>query len=554
MSQLSLIPMSAPPGGQLDLMSGGGLEGAQRMSREMFSWQPALVSPAAQIELDKELADLRAQDASQNQGMVSGAMTIHKDSIVGSCYRLNAKPNVQVLRSDSGWSEEFQKTVEPLFNMIADSPNNWLDASRTNTLTGLVRMSIGQGFTHGEALATAEWIVDRLRPCSTAIQMVSPYRLSNPQGQADTATRKSGIDFGMFGEADTYHIRVGHPGDHTLTMDQWDWKAVKARKPWGRPQVIHIFEQGAPSQPRGIAAMVAAMKDMHMGKRFREITLQNAVINASYAATIESELPAELLYGQLGADASTQFDNLLGAYLGNIRTYMSGANNVSVDGSKIPTLLPGTTLKMQPMGTPGGIGTDFEASLLRHVAAALGLSYEQFSRDYTKTNYSSARASMAETWKFMQSRKKMFADRLATTIYSLWLEEQVAKGDVPLPLGMKADDFYNPIYREALCCCNWIGASRGQIDEKKETEAAVLRIKNNLSTEEEEGARLGTDWRETYAQRQREEKYKQSLGLPNLLDGTAQALEQNKQAAEAANKPTGKKAEDENDDDEESSQ
>ena len=67
--------------------------------------------------------------------------------------------------------------------------------------------------------------------------------------------------------------------------------------------------------------------------------------------------------------------------------------------------------------------------------------------------------------------------------------------------------------REALTSCDWIGASRGQIDELKETEAAVLRIEQGLSTREEEAAKLGKDWRRVYRQRAREKRMEQSLGL-----------------------------------------
>jgi len=161
---------------------------------------------------------------------------------------------------------------------------------------------------------------------------------------------------------------------------------------------------------------------------------------------------------------------------------------------------------MQPMGTPGGVGSDYEESLLRSISSALGLSYEQFSRDYTKTNYSSARASMGETWKFMNSRKKLVADRLASQIFGLWLEEEIANGGVPLPPGKSRDWFYEPLVKDALTKCEWIGASRGQIDEKKETEAAILRIKNGLSTYEMEISRLGNDWRDVFEQRAEEEQ------------------------------------------------
>jgi lambda family phage portal protein len=166
------------------------------------------------------------------------------------------------------------------------------------------------------------------------------------------------------------------------------------------------------------------------------------------------------------------------------------------------------------MGTPGGVGTNFEESLLRHTAAALGLSYEQFSRDYSKTSYSSARASMGETWKYMQSRKKVVADRFASMIYQLWLEEEINARNVPLPRGITLAKYYaDPIIREAIASSEWIGASRGQIDEKKETESAILRIENGLSTREKENARLGEDWRKIYRQRSREIKLEEKLGL-----------------------------------------
>ena len=187
---------------------------------------------------------------------------------------------------------------------------------------------------------------------------------------------------------------------------------------------------------------------------------------------------------------------------------------------KIPHLFPGTKLNLKPVGTPGGVGTGFEESLLRHTAAALGLSYEQFSRDYTKTNYSSARASMNETWKFMQSRKKSVADRTASNIYALWLEEEIANGNVPLPKGKGRDWFYLPMVKDALAECDWIGASRGQIDETKETQAAILRIKSGLSTYEKECSRLGDDFRKIFEQQAREQKLIEKYGLAFSMDAS----------------------------------
>ena len=72
--------------------------------------------------------------------------------------------------------------------------------------------------------------------------------------------------------------------------------------------------------------------------------------------------------------------------------------------------------------------------------------------------------------------------------------------------------------KEAYTKCSWIGASRGQIDELKETQAAILRIKSGLSTYEIEVAKLGLDFREVFTQRAREEKLIKAKGLYFNMD------------------------------------
>lgn len=496
---------------------GGGMEGAERNTREMFRWEPAIISPDQQIARDQTLASARAQDMVQNDGYANGAVAMHKDSVVGSQYKLNAKPNALVLGAPDGWSEEFQEVVEARFNMVAESPENWFDAQRTKTFTDLIRLGVGGFLMNGEILGTCEWVnpigrsVMMRRPFGTAVQLISPYRLSNPNGVMDDQFLRSGVQIDKYGAPVGYHLRKAFPGDPT-NIDNWSWSYEPARFDWGRRRVIHILEALHPGQTRGISEMVSALKQMKMTRNFQEITLQNAIVNATYAAAIESELPSDVIFSQLGM-GQTPFGDILNGYMASLAEYLAGSKNIKIDGVKIPHLFPGTKLKMQPAGTPGGVGTDYEESLLRNIAASLGLSYEQFSRDYTKTNYSSARASMAETWKYMESRKKLVADKLASMIYVLWLEEEVNAGNVPLPPGMTWRDFYDPMKRDALCNAEWIGASRGQIDEKKETEAAILRIKNGLSTYEAEIARLGGDFREVFKQRAREEGIIKELGL-----------------------------------------
>jgi len=507
---------------------GGGLEGASRTDREMVLWRPEMGSPDTLINGVKEIADARSRDMIQNDGYATGAAATHRDSIVGAVFRLNAQPEYSIMgmeqEAGEDWAFDFQTIVETRFNLTAESNNHWLDASRRQTLTETLRLVVG-GFVYtGEACASAEWIRESNRPCKTAIQLISPDRLTNPNGimdgpmpsWSDGRKIKRGVEMDFRGRHLAYHVRNSHPGDW-FDWRSSNWKRVEAEKPWGRKQFLYINEPLQIEQTRGVADMVSVLKLLKMTKQYSEVVLQNAVINASYAAAVESELPTADVVAALGGGVEG-YEASLSHFLAMLGEYVGESTNIAIDGAKIPHLFPGTKLSLKPVGTPGGVGTNYEASLLRKIAAALGISYEELARDYSKVSYSSARASMQQTWRFMQSRKKVVADKFASMVYALWLEEEISSGNVPLPPGWTRDDVYRPLMMEAITQCSWIGSGRGQIDELKETQAAILRIKSGLSTYEEECARLGNDFRRIFAQRAREEKIIKRYGLAFSLE------------------------------------
>lgn len=508
-------------------LMGGAHEAADRYSREMATWAPRVQSADADILPDKVMADARTLDLMRNDAFVAAGATLHKDNIVGAMFLLNAKPNGKVLGKgfDDTWATEFQEEVESKFTLWAESFNNWPDAARRNTFTSMIRLAVGVYVASGEVLATVEWLRDSPRPYSTAFQMIELSRLSNPQNIAFDANRtRGGIHFNSYGAPIGYHIRRGMPGMADWRGESWEWSYVRAKNRIGRPQVIHIMEQQRPNQSRGISQLTAALKEMRITKRFREVTLQNAVVNASFAAAIESELPTQAIFESLGGgNVGEQITGYASQFLGAISQYADNARNMQIDGVKIPHLMPGTKLQLMPMGTPGGVGTDFESSLLRYIAANLDVSYEQLSKDYRETNYSSARAGMVETWKAMQSRKRMVADRIATMKYRLWFEEALDRNEIT-SLPRNAPNFYEGLNMEAYTRCEWIGAGRGQVDELKETQAAILRLKQGIGTYEDELGKQGKDWRAVFAQLKRERELMTEYGIEPQEDNAINAV------------------------------
>ncbi|TCG00670.1 hypothetical protein BZM27_54645, partial [Paraburkholderia steynii] len=74
-------------------------------------------------------------------------------------------------------------------------------------------------------------------------------------------------------------------------------------------------------------------------------------------------------------------------------------------------------------------------------AAALGVSAEQITQDWSRTNYSSARAAMLESWKTLSRRSADFKVGTATPIYACWLQEAMEGGQLDDVLPRNAPDY-----------------------------------------------------------------------------------------------------------------
>jgi lambda family phage portal protein len=204
-----------------------------------------------------------------------------------------------------------------------------------------------------------------------------------------------------------------------------------------------------------------------------------------------------------------------------------------MNGVKIPHLFPGEQLNLK---TPGNADNGFaalESSILGYTAAGMGVSKEQLTRDYSKVNYSSARASMLESWRYFMGERKVIAAGFASSVFSLWLEEAVNKKIIKLPRKAKYG-FYER--KSAWCNSEWIGQGRLAIDGLKEVKEAVLRIESGLSTYEKELAIQGEDYQEIFSQQVRETEERKAAGLPPPSWAMAMLLNETEPAEEPVKK------------------
>jgi lambda family phage portal protein len=157
---------------------------------------------------------------------------------------------------------------------------------------------------------------------------------------------------------------------------------------------------------------------------------------------------------------------------------------------------------------PERSGSDFAAfmeHLLRAVSTSLGIPYELLFKDFSKTNYSSARAALLEAWRFFMRMRKWIVRYFCQPVWELVLEEAYLRRMLYAP------NFYELKYE--YCNASWIGPGRGWVDPVKEVTASIDSRKNFLTTLADEVAQQGRDWEEVLEQAAREEAKMEELGL-----------------------------------------
>lgn len=492
--------------------------GANRTSREMRNWIPPQASP------DKELLDElgtlvgRQRDLVRNHGVATGGIQTLVDNVVGTGYRLQASPDAKAL----GWTPEkaraWARDVESKWRTYANSQE--FDASRQLNFDSMTRLVFRTTMVSGEALALPMWLNRPGAKYRTCMMMVDPDRLMSPYGMSDDKIR-GGIEIGTYGEPLAYWILKKHPNDiFGVNFAANEFDRIPARNRFGRLKVLHVHEKERTGQTRGKPIMSSIISDFKMLDHYQRNELKAAVVNSLVAAFVESPMGPEQLLEMFGGAAEPGK-----AYLNDRAQW-----EAQLQGGAIIPMYPGDKLSAFTPGRPSAVYKDFLEIKFREAGVGIGLPYELFMKDFSKTNYSSARAALLEAWRTFKSSRKWMTSYWCQPNYELWFEEAVARGEIEAP---KFDEL-----RAYYLRAQWIGDGSGQIDPTKETLAAEKRIQIGISSLAHECAEHGRDWEEVMEQRAAEAARAKELGLPmpwELNQGGAPLQDSSDDSADRSN-------------------
>jgi lambda family phage portal protein len=393
--------------------------------------------------------------------------------------------------------------VESLWKTWADSCA--CDITGELNFNSMTQLVFRSALENGEAIALPLWIARPDSPFRTCIQLVESDRLRNPWGTENfwglgpTPSLIAGIEKDDFGRPLAYWIQKNplYLNGWMLQMpvNAYDFERIPAETSWGRKRVLHMHVKERIGQSRGRPLLTPVIEQLRMLDSYERTELQSAIVNALVAGTIETPLDPSTLAEMMGGDAAK---------------YLEAKNEyrVQLEGGTFIPLYPGD--KMQPFmpARPAAQFSAFIEALSRQIGVAMGLPYELLIKDFSKTNYSSARASLMEAWRFFAVRRAWLSSYWAGPVYRLWLEEAINAGMIEAP-----GYHDSPAMRAYYSKSKWIGMGKGWVDPVKEAEAAQLRMQSMLSTLERECGEQGEDWNDVVEQRALENARLEQLGL-----------------------------------------
>jgi lambda family phage portal protein len=488
---------------QLPTLNAAAYDAASLDDRSIGNWAPWPASADADMYGETEIMTGRSRDLFRNNPIASGAKQTLKDNVIGAILRLVAMPDYHLLGNDKEWAHDWAKNTQAEFRSWADTPE--CDAAGRLNLLGLSLQALDSAFQGGDGLALARWTDRPGSRWKTRLQVVEGDRLTTPPGMDSKRGLRAGVQQDQYGMPLGYHIMKNHPGDKWGMMgyaaDEWTY--IPAYTSWGRRQVLHIYDAERAGQSRGKTVLASVVKAFKMAGKYSTTELETAIANSIIAGIMESDLDQDSIHSIFAAGGGNvppgmsqeeyKYNQFIGGWKGRLA------------GGAVLRTPPGTKLSLYNTGRNNQAFEAFMTTVLRYIATGLNMPYELLMKDFSETNYSSARAALLEAWRYFNGRRRWFSDYWLNEVYALWLEEAVNNGRVDAP------DFYEHKY--AYSRCRWIMAGRGWVDPVKEANAAKLRMDIGISTLQQECAEQGLDWEEVLEQRAHERRLISELGL-----------------------------------------
>lgn len=283
-----------------------------------------------------------------------------------------------------------------------------------------------------------------------------------------------GIEFDSQGRRVAYHLYETHPGEIAEIGLSNTFKSNRIPA----SEIMHVFRPDRPGQARGITWLAPVMVRLKDLDDYEDAQLMRQKIAACFTAFVQ-DLSADV------TDEDEECDPLA----------------ERIEPGLIEMLPPGKTISFSK--PPDMLGyNEYVTSVLRGIAAGLGITYESLAGDYSQVNFSSGRMGWLEFGRAI----KVWRERIMVTNF----------------LNPIAQDFLKFSSLKGLSTDNvsfvHVAPSREMIDPTKEVPATIDAIKAGLTTLSDEIMSQGRDPQAQLTQYKKDMDNLDALGLKLTSD------------------------------------
>ncbi len=291
----------------------------------------------------------------------------------------------------------------------------------------------------------------------------------NADGTIDVGPIKTDV----YGRAISYRLRCPdiNLGMQTETVQSAD--------------VVHVYEKRRSLQARGEPWMAPVVETLQQERDLVDAELQSAITCSAIGLAITSETHGSLDTTEEGTDTDPAESLRLGA---------------------VARLFPGESITSFAHNRPGQQIAAFRQMLRGDIAAAMRLPQRYLDRDVSRANYSSMRADMIDSERFLQPIREWYGHATAGRLFRAVLPFLCLKAGIPMP---KRVDY------------RLLPDGQPYVDPYKDIQAAAMAVGAGFTTWEAEIAKKGGDYRKIWAQLAKEREQAKALGLVLDLSGTS---------------------------------
>jgi lambda family phage portal protein len=425
------------------------------------------------FDIFNELDTLRTycSDLDRNNAFAAGIINTKVTSIIGS--GLKMKP---VINDTKVKISEYSEQIEDEFNLWA-SDKNECDGYGECNFFEIQKLVLRTALVKGDVFVKFGYHKNNGCRHSFKVYLISPERVSNPNGQVDNENLHSGIKYdSVTGRA------VGFYYSNGITSKKWTYQSFFSSS--GRLQALHINFRKSINQARGIPDLTTVISLLKQLGDFTDAYLQKAIVSAILSVFVKTE-DGQGMQG-----------------LGAVQTPSPVANRYKLGSG---TIIQGTldeSVEIIESKTPNENFDPFVISILRQIGIATEIPLELLIKHFT-SSYSAAQAAFLEFWRYVRMMRESVVKSLCAPVYEGWFEAAVIYNILPFEEFIQS----NKLIKSYYLASEWIGEPQGHIDQLKSNKADALAEDRGWVSGSTNAAMRGQNWQKVNVKRKQEQDF-----------------------------------------------